>query len=193
VTAYTALVPQADSPHVTPGVARALPRWLPFVVTAVLLAFDQWVKWWAVQHLTLNQTPDPFIPGVLSFTLIYNTGAAWSLLSGAALPLAVGRLLVGAALLAYATRRTHERFLSVTLAVIASGAIGNAIDGLRQGRVTDMFYSPALSAVTRALGQGDFPIFNVADSCVVMGVLLLLIASFRRGERTESTENTPSA
>ena len=45
-------------------------------------------------------------------------------------------------------------------------------DGLRFGRVTDMLHAPPLSALTRALNAGDFPIFNLADSCVVVGTLL---------------------
>lgn len=161
-----------------PVVRRGLPVWVPPAVTLLLLGLDQWLKWWAVANLQFNQSPQPFVPGLLGFTLTYNTGAAWSLLSGSAGPLAVLRLLVGLGLLVYVVRFGRGRFLPIVLAVIAAGAIGNAIDGLRLGRVVDMLYSPALSAVTRSFNAGEFPIFNVADSCVVVGVLLLLIASF---------------
>ncbi|MBB6099003.1 signal peptidase II [Deinobacterium chartae] len=146
------------------------------VLSLALLALDQWVKFWSVQNLALGEFRN-FIPGVLQLYLTYNTGAAWSLLSGAALPLAILRLLVGLGLLAYMVRDRHKlsRTLQFTLALIAAGAIGNAIDGLRLGKVVDMFYSHQLSAVSKALGGGEFPIFNVADSCVVVGVILLIV------------------
>ena len=98
--------------------------------------------------------------------------------SGSAAPLALGRLLIGLGILVYLFIRPQPRLLSVTLSMIAAGAIGNAIDGLRQGKVTDMIHSPVLSSVTQALNAGNFPIFNIADSCVVLGTILLIIASF---------------
>lgn len=166
----------------TKGVAGAVytapvRRSVPLILFFALLLLDQLVKFWAMANLEEGSLRE-FLPGLLSLTLTYNTGAAWSLLSGAALPLALGRLAVGVGLLVYLLRRAQPPVLTVSLSLIAAGAVGNAIDGLRQGRVTDMFYSPLLSSVTRALRQGEFPIFNVADSCVVVGVLLLLIASF---------------
>ncbi len=160
------------------AVPLTLPRWVPILVAVVLLVADQALKAWALSHLTVNMPPREFIPGVISWTLVFNTGAAWSLFSGSAIILAIGRLLVGLGLLIYVWLRPQDRLTSVVLGVIAAGAIGNTIDGFRFGRVTDMIYSPALSAVTRALRAGEFPIFNIADSCVVVGVLLLVIAGF---------------
>lgn len=157
---------------------RTFPVWVPLLIAALLIAADQALKAWALATLTYGAAPIPFLPGVLEWQLTFNTGAAWSLFEGSAVPLAVARLLVGVGLLVYLIVRPQPRFLTVVLSMIAAGAIGNSIDGLTQGRVTDMFHSPLLSAVTRALNAGGFPIFNIADSCVVLGTLLLLIASF---------------
>ena len=165
-------------PAQAPSAPAALPRWVPIVVALVLLVADQALKAWALGNLTPNMPPREFIPGLVSWTLVFNTGAAWSLFSGSAIILAIGRLLVGLGLLVYVWLRPQDRLTSVLLGVIAAGAIGNTIDGFRFGRVTDMIYSPALSAVTRAFKAGEFPIFNIADSCVVVGVLLLVIAGF---------------
>lgn len=162
---------------------RPLPVWVPLLIAALLIAADQALKAWAIATLTYGAAPVPFVPGLLEWQLTFNTGAAWSLFAGSAVPLAVARLLVGAGLLAYVVVRPQSRFLTVVLSVIAAGAIGNAIDGLRSGRVTDMLHAPPLSAVTRALNAGDFPIFNIADTSVVLGTLLLLIASFRSERR----------
>ncbi|WP_345457750.1 signal peptidase II [Deinococcus aluminii] len=161
---------------------RTFPAWVPLLIAALLIAADQALKAWALAHLQEGAAPVPFIPGVLDWVLTFNTGAAWSLLSGSAVPLAVARLLVGLGILAYLVVRPQNRFLTVVLSMIAAGAIGNTIDGLRLGRVTDMLHAPPLSAVTQALHAGNFPIFNLADSLVVVGTLLLLIASFV-GER----------
>lgn len=159
---------------------RSLPVWLPLVIVVCLLVADQLLKAWALANLRLGDPAIVFIPGLISWQLTFNTGAAWSLLSGSAIPLAIGRLLVGLALLVYVIVRPQDRLTTLLLSLIAAGAIGNTIDGFRFGRVTDMIYSPALSAVTRTLRAGEFPIFNIADSCVVVGTLLLLISSFRR-------------
>lgn len=157
---------------------RRAPVWLPLVLAALLVAADQALKAWALSNLQEGQPAQEFIPGLVEWYLTFNTGAAWSLFSGSAVPLAVGRLLIGLGILGYLTWKPQPRALSVILAMISAGAIGNAIDGLRQGKVTDMIHSPLLSSVTRALNAGDFPIFNVADMCVVLGTLALLILSF---------------
>ncbi|ADV66211.1 signal peptidase II [Deinococcus maricopensis] len=164
-------------PTLTTAPARAFPRWVPLLIAALLILADQALKAWANAHLTEHAPLVPFIPGVLSWFLTYNTGAAWSLFSGGATILAIGRLLVGLGILVYVLRRPQGRFMDVVLAMIAAGAIGNTIDGLRFGRVTDMLYSPALSAVTRAVRAGEFPVFNIADCCIVVGVLLLIVSS----------------
>jgi signal peptidase II len=166
---------------------RRLAVGVPLTITALLLLADQLLKAWALSNLqgtvcTALPCPPaiPFVPGLVSWSLTYNTGAAWSLFSGSALPLAIGRLLVGLGILVYLWRRPQQRALSVVLAMISAGAIGNSVDGIRFGRVTDMIVSPALSAVTRAVGAGEFPTFNIADSCVVVGTILLVLLSFRK-------------
>ena len=154
--------------------------WLPLLIAALLVIADQLLKAWALSNLQVGEGIRPFIPGLLSWVLTFNTGAAWSLFAGSALPLALGRLLVGLAILVYLSVRPQPRAISIVLAMISAGAIGNAIDGFRFGKVTDMLYSPALSAVTRTLKAGEFPIFNIADSCVVLGTILLVLLSLRR-------------
>ncbi|WP_369689442.1 signal peptidase II [Deinococcus aerius] len=160
----------------------------PAVIAGVLacLLLDQSLKAWAVREFTLGEFRE-VLPGVLSLGLIYNTGAAWSLFAGAALPLAALRLVVGVALLVYLSRRAVPPLTGVALTLIAGGALSNSLDGWRLGKVVDTLASHTLSAVTRALGQGDFPVFNLADVWVVSGVLLLLLRSTRSPTRSSST------
>lgn len=178
-------------PTLTDRASRA-PFWLPLLIAAVLIFADQALKGWALANLQEGAAPRVVIPGVLEWFLTFNTGAAWSMFSGSAAPLALGRLLVGLGLLIYLYLRPQQRFLSVVLAMISAGAIGNAIDGLRFGKVTDMIHAPPLSAVTRAVGQGDFPIFNIADSCVVVGTIALLIGSFVLERKPKVQGDTPA-
>ncbi|WP_407541260.1 signal peptidase II [Deinococcus radiomollis] len=179
-------VPVPSSVPVPVRPVRRLSGWVPLLIAAVLIGADQWLKLWARTHLTYGDPALPFIPGLLGFQLTYNTGAAWSLLAGATVPLAVLRLLVGLGILVYLFVRPQPRFFAVVLGLIAAGAIGNTIDGLRFGRVTDMLTSPALSAVTRTLRAGEFPIFNIADSCVVLGTLLLIVLSLLPDRRKQA-------
>ncbi len=165
--------------------------WLPLLIAAALIFADQALKAWALANLQEGAPPRVVVPGLLEWVLTFNTGAAWSMFSGSAAPLALGRMLVGLGLLVYLFLRPQHRFLSVVLALISAGAIGNAIDGLRFGKVTDMIHAPPLSAITRAIGQGDFPIFNIADSCVVVGTIALLVGSFVMDRKPKAPGRTP--
>ncbi|WP_291423997.1 signal peptidase II [Deinococcus sp.] len=170
--------------------ARTFPAWFPAALFVLLIAADQWLKSWALAHLHAGQPPVPFLPGLLGWVLTFNTGAAWSMFSGSARLLAVGRILVGLAIVAYVYLRPQTRFMTVVLTMIAAGAVGNSIDGLRAGQVTDMLYSPLLSSVTRAINGSEFPIFNLADSYVVLGTLLLLVGSFTGDSRKKTAIET---
>lgn len=165
--------------------------WPTLLLFAGLLAADQALKAWALRTLTYGGEAIGVIPGVLDWQLTFNTGAAWSMFSGSALPLAVGRLLVGLGLLVYLFVRPQARLTALCLTLIAAGAVGNAIDGLTQGKVTDMIHAPFLSFLTRAIGQGDFPIFNLADMCVVGGTLALVAASFFEREPAREPAKVP--
>lgn len=156
---------------------------------ALLLA-DQALKFWAVDALTQGQPPIPFVPGLLGWQLTFNTGAAWSMFAGSALPLALLRGAVGLAVMGWmvAAGRRVGPLARLSFALIAAGALGNAIDGLRLGHVVDMLHSPLLSQFTRAINGSEFPIFNIADSCVVLGAILLLVDSFVPARRKKVLE-----
>lgn len=114
--------------------------------------------------------PQPVIDGYWDWELAFNTGAAFSSLRGAQLLLG---LLAGGALilLVVMARRTapEQRLRRIALAMIAGGALGNLIDRLRDGAVTDF--------VRWRVGEARWPIFNVADAALLIGVVLLLAES----------------
>lgn len=161
------------APRVQDGAAaraRSGLRWLP--VTAAVIALDQLVKLWIVDHLALYRTVR-LLP-VLDVTLTYNRGAAFSLLaqaSGWQKWLFAGLAVVVAAGITLWLRRLNgrtQRLLCLSLALIMGGALGNLIDRLRIGHVVDF--------ILAHWHRVYFPwAFNVADSAITVGAALLLL------------------
>ncbi|GGJ45711.1 signal peptidase II [Deinococcus roseus] len=165
---------------------------LALIVFAVLMGLDQWLKAWSVTHLQ-PYVLKPLIENVLSLTLVYNTGAAWGMLGGATKILAVLRIVVGLGILVYLWREKPRGITFWSLVLISAGAVGNAIDGIRAGKVVDMFYSHQLSWITQKIQHQDFPIFNIADSCVVVGTILLIASSLFTKKPEPKKQSTPEA
>jgi signal peptidase II len=113
---------------------------------------------------------------VLDFTLLHNTGAAFSMLANASgwqrpffvvLGLAVSLMLV-----VWIWRSPRgDKLLPVALALILGGALGNVIDRVRLGYVVDFIHAH--------WGAAYFPAFNIADSAITVGAALLIIDAFR--------------
>lgn len=115
---------------------------------------------------------------VVDATFIKNTGAAFGIFQGGARILVWVSLAVGIGILAYLSLyRRRTPFLSqLALSLIAAGALGNAIDRLGHGWVVDYV---DINRTGIAILDG-FPIWNLADACVVVGVLLLLLPQRKR-------------
>lgn len=129
------------------------------VLTVLLVAADQLVKYLVVQHIPLY-THVPFLPHVLDLTYVQNTGAAFSFLSAHTwlLTLISAVMSVVLALAVWKKFFTHP-FGRTALTLILAGAVGNLIDRAAMGYVVDMFNVLFM----------DFAVFNVADICVVVG------------------------
>jgi signal peptidase II len=147
-------------------------RWLWLSLLIVIL--DQATKWLA-EALLIPFHPVPLMP-LLNLTLMYNEGAAFSFLANAGgwqRWLFAGFALVMTTVLAFWLLRLEkgDRTTAATLSLIIGGAIGNLIDRVRTGRVVDFidFY----------VGTWHWPAFNVADSAISIGIVFLLITSFR--------------
>lgn len=151
--------------NVTPK--RALP-WLWLSVVGVVA--DQLSKAWVLAH-TRPYEQIPVIHGFLYRTLVFNRGAAFSFLAGGdgwqrwlflLLSVVISMLLIG--WLARTPRRDWRTALPVAL--IIAGAVGNLIDRVRVGKVTDF--------ILVYFGDWAYPAFNVADSCITVGAVLLV-------------------
>ncbi|MEE4175345.1 MAG: signal peptidase II [Xanthomonadales bacterium] len=177
---------QHQSAHAATRNPLAL-AWLAVAVVVVLL--DWWTKHLASTHLALYEAQAVF--PWLNWRLAHNPGAAFSFLAGAGgwqrwfftvLALAVSIFLVA---WLFRTRR-DERLVPLALVLVMGGAIGNAIDRLRFGYVVDFID-------VHARGW-HWPAFNVADSAIVCGIILLLLDAFREflAERKARSGDQPS-
>ncbi len=148
------------------------------LVAAGLIAADQIVKWWVVVHLggaafagvpfsgLWLSEPKPFIPHLLGINFVTNTGAAWSILEKHTWLLsAVSIIVILIILWLLVSRRIRAPFEVITLAIVLAGAAGNLIDRVGRGYVVDMFQTLFM----------NFPIFNVADICVVCGGIAFVV------------------
>ncbi len=136
-----------------------------FLISALLVGLDQWSKYLTVQNISLGETKE-FIPGFLSLTHLRNTGAAWSLLEGKMIFFYVITVIVSVVII-YLLIKNYKKSIwySVGLSFVLAGAIGNFIDSVRLGYVVDMLQTDFM----------NFPIFNVADSTLVVGVICIFI------------------
>ena len=130
----------------------------------VFLAADQAVKLWVVQHLALYESA-PLLPGFLELRYIQNTGGGWSILSDYTWLLSILTAFIMLVLLYLLLRRIVRHPLGRTACVLLlAGGCGNLIDRLRLGHV-DMFNFQFIS----------YPVFNVADIAVVIGMILAAV------------------
>ena len=134
--------------------------WTLLQLAALALALDQLTKFVVRQTLEWHHTWPVY--GFFRFTHVQNTGSAFGLFQGNNLPLLIVSL-VGVAVLAY-IYRSQERpgiLMRVSIALMLGGALGNLMDRIWQGHVTDF------------IDIGPWPVFNLADSSIVVGLLIL--------------------
>lgn len=138
---------------------------MEWIIALLVLIIDQLSKLYAAQVLSKGALV--LIPRVLELTYLKNTGAAWGMFQGARIPfilLTVAFLIL--CLWFYKKKRGELTKLSrIILLLIFSGALGNLIDRVVLGYVRDMIYFSLI----------NFPVFNVADSAIVTGAILLIL------------------
>ena len=156
------------------------------LLLGTIVVLDQVTKEILKRSLELHEYR-PVVDGFLSLSHVRNRGAAFGLLADAGLPyqgpvLAVVSLLALGAIAAYAWRLPAEaRIPRLALAFILGGAIGNLVDRVRFGYVVDFIHV--------YWNQHSWPDFNVADSAISTGVVLLLLDMLRPARRAEPAPN----
>jgi signal peptidase II len=159
--------------------------WAPLAfVTVPLVALDQWSKLYVRSHFHLYQSR-PLVPGWLDLSYTLNPGAAFSLF--ATMPsdfrsiFFIALSIVATIVLIFLmARRTTTMSHSIAFALILAGTIGNLIDRIARGLVTDFIYFHHASF--------SYPVFNLADSAITTGVAFILILSWN----DSPSSNSPS-
>jgi signal peptidase II len=158
---------------------HALARWVwvPFVIAVILIA-DQTSKAWIERTVPLDGFHAPF-PALEPYFMLVNwgnTGTAFGLLRGQGGTLAMAALIVIILVLIFSRQIPLDNWgVRLSLALILGGAIGNQIDRLRVGHVTDflLFQAPVGGRMLQ------WPAWNLADACIVVGVILMALLLLR--------------
>ena len=152
-------------------------NWIVLIIIFIL--GDQWTKNLVVNNLELYERVN--ITSFFDITLLYNTGAAFSLFAfdtgSQRIPLILVSIFVSVYLLGFLIKHasSNQCALNLSISMIAGGALGNLVDRITQGYVVDflLFYYE----------NWYFPAFNVADSLITIGMMIFLIDNFMIKDR----------
>ena len=133
-------------------------------IILILTICDQLLKSWVAASIVLGGSKQ-LIPGIIELTNLRNSGAAWSIFEGQQTFFTI-ITIVAIIVIGYFIWQYRKNIpMLIGLSLIMAGTIGNFIDRLRQGYVVDMFETTFI----------NFPIFNIADMCLTIGVIWLII------------------
>ncbi|KHL71225.1 peptidase A8 [Pseudomonas flexibilis] len=157
---------------------------LPWLwLTALVFGLDQASKFYFEGALNLYQQI-VIIPDLFSWTLAYNTGAAFSFLAGQSgwqrWLFALIAIVVSVVLVVWLKRlKPNETWLAIALALVLGGALGNLVDRVLFGHVIDFI-------LVHWQNRWYFPAFNLADSAITVGAIMLVIDMFTSKQSGES-------
>ena len=160
---------------------RSYSYWIWLSVVFAIIFIDQYSKFLVVEQLNLFDRL--ILTSFLDLTRLHNTGAAFSIFASDSgwqrWPLVLISAGVGTTLIGWLVRNASKSpvLQNTAFAMIAGGAIGNLIDRLNQGYVVDF--------ILLHIGQWHFPAFNVADSCITIGLILFLIETYHSSKQAE--------
>lgn len=153
------------------------------LIAAALVALDQVTKLAAVHYLYPSNTVSIW-DGVLEFTYCENRGIAWGLLQNQRwlVLVATGIMLLFVLVVLMTGRFKNSKLISIGGTMILAGGVGNLIDRVFNGFVIDFIHY---------YKWFDFPVFNIADCCVTIGAVLVLIYVFFFGSKEKPKEEAP--
>lgn len=145
------------------------------IIVVIVLVLDQLTKFMVQNSAVLQTQSIPVIPGFFYLTYVKNTGAAWSAFEDKTQLLALVSAVAVGVMLWYVITRKPKKWILFALALMIGGAAGNMIDRIWLGYVRDFFdFYP--------FGY-NFPVFNVADIALTIGVIMLILASLKEEDQ----------
>jgi len=151
--------------------AESRRRWAVFIAIAVIVVVvDQASKAWIRSQLTFGDRPTEVVGDLVRFVFSQNRGGIFGLFGDSAIVLAISSLVVIGLIVVYEWREgSHSWLLTIALGLLLGGAIGNLLDRLVYGYVTDF--------IDVGIGDSRFYTFNVADSAISVALLLLIVVA----------------
>ncbi|MCI6368686.1 MAG: signal peptidase II [Limosilactobacillus reuteri] len=137
---------------------------IAIIIILILTICDQLLKSWVASSIVLGGSKQ-LIPGIIELTNLRNSGAAWSIFEGQQTFFTIITIIAIIVIGYFIWQYRKNIPMLIGLSLIMAGTIGNFIDRLRQGYVVDMFETTFI----------NFPIFNIADMCLTIGVIWLII------------------
>ena len=138
------------------------------LIVIVIMALDQLSKYWVINNIGMTDSIT-VIPNLIDFVYVKNTGAAFSFLSdktyGIVILSIISVLFCIGVIFFMIKKKPQSRLLTISLALMLSGALGNVIDRIARGYVVDFIEATFI----------NFPVFNVADIAITCGALLIII------------------
>jgi len=148
---------------------------LLFIISGSMIVLDQYTKFMVVLHIPLYAS-EAVIDGIFNLTHIRNSGVAFGLFSDQQseykplMFITISTIAIIAILVMFHHNPREKKFVQMALILIFSGAIGNLIDRTLHGEVIDF--------IDFVINGYHFPAFNVADSCITIGVILMGVDLF---------------
>jgi signal peptidase II len=150
---------------------------LLYLVAVIIVLFDQITKYIVEKQMYLGESI-PVIDNFLMITSHRNRGAAWGMLEGQFLLFYIVTVIVVVGLIYYVKKNSiDDRFTLITVGLLIGGALGNFIDRVFRKEVVDF--------IDVLIFSYDFPVFNIADSSLFIGVVLLVIQTIREEQLGE--------
>jgi signal peptidase II len=143
---------------------------------AVLITFIDMLSKIIINHLLLLGEKVTIIKGILDITYVRNTGAAWSIFENNTLFIIIITVIFLGGFVYYSFKNDFNKLETFGYGMVVGGAFGNLLDRIRLGYVIDF--------IDINIFGYDYPVFNIADIAIVVGVIILLVGMFR-GEKSE--------
>ncbi len=147
------------------------------VFSLPLIAIDQYTKWLVRDNLAIGETWTPWtwLEPFARIVHWHNTGVAFGMFKNGGMILAALAALVAVAIVIYFPKVAAKDWtLRIAMGLQLTGAVGNLIDRMTIGYVTDF------------ISVGTFPVFNVADSCITVGVIILILGVWIQEKREKA-------
>lgn len=156
-----------------------------FLIAGLIILLDQTTKYIVRSNLALGEVyrPDLWISQFARIVHWQNTGAAFGMFQSMGTVFMILSMIVSASIIYYYPQvPRQDKLIRLAMAMLLGGAVGNLIDRLYQGYVTDF------------VSVGEFPVFNVADACISLGVVVLFVGMwFQERENKALKDSAESA